>query len=117
MGKPTGFLEYERKNGPVVPPCERVKNFKALSYQQNYIVFEANKLQFASLDKKIQMFKEVVLYGGMTTNEWRAGCNMPPIEDGDKRIMRLDAAPVNSNAENTEDTDKEGDKGNDESKG
>ncbi len=90
---------------------------KALSYQQNYIVFEANKLQFASLDKKIQMFKEVVLYGGMTTNEWRAGCNMPPIEDGDKRIMRLDAAPVNSNAENTENTDKEGDKGNDESKG
>ena len=42
---------------------------------------------------------------------------MPPIEDGDKRIMRLDAAPVNSNAENTENTDKEGDKGNDESKG
>lgn len=27
MGKPTGFMEYERKNGPVVPPSERVKNF------------------------------------------------------------------------------------------
>ncbi len=27
MGKPTGFLEYERKNGPVVPEAERVQNF------------------------------------------------------------------------------------------
>ena len=28
MGKPTGFLEYERKNGPVVSPSERVKGFQ-----------------------------------------------------------------------------------------
>lgn len=28
MGKSTGFLEYERKNGPVVPPSERIGNFK-----------------------------------------------------------------------------------------
>ncbi|MDO4331608.1 MAG: glutamate synthase subunit beta [Eubacteriales bacterium] len=27
MGKPTGFLEYERKNGPVVAPAERIRNF------------------------------------------------------------------------------------------
>lgn len=27
MGKPTGFLEYERKNGPVVQEKERVQNF------------------------------------------------------------------------------------------
>ena len=27
MGKATGFLEYERKNGAVVPPKERIKNF------------------------------------------------------------------------------------------
>lgn len=67
---------------------------KSLAYEKNWIVFEAKKLQFASLDKKISMFKEVVLYGGMTINEWRAGCNMPPVEGGDERIMRLDAAPV-----------------------
>lgn len=72
---------------------------KALAYEQNFIVFEANKLQFASLDKKIQMFKEVVLYGGMTINEWRAGCNMSPLEDGDTPIRRLDAAPVNTESE------------------
>ena len=28
MGKPTGFLEYERKNGPVVPEEERIKSFR-----------------------------------------------------------------------------------------
>lgn len=60
----------------------------------NCITYEANKLQFASLEKKIQMFKEVVLYGGMTINEWRIGCNMAPIEGGDERIMRLDAGKV-----------------------
>lgn len=71
---------------------------KALAYEKNFIVYEANKLQFASLDKKISMYKEVVLYGGMTINEWRAGCNMSPIEGGDERIMRLDAAPVNDSS-------------------
>ena len=28
MGKATGFLEYQRENGPVVPEEERIKNFK-----------------------------------------------------------------------------------------
>ena len=28
MGKPTGFLEYERKDGPVTAPKERIKSFK-----------------------------------------------------------------------------------------
>lgn len=27
MGKPTGFLDYERETGNVVPPLERIKNF------------------------------------------------------------------------------------------
>lgn len=67
---------------------DRERSFK------NWIVFEANKLQFASLSKKIQMFQTVVLYGGMLVNEWREGCNMAPIEGGDKPIRRLDAAPV-----------------------
>ncbi len=28
MGKSTGFLEYERKTGPVSAPGERIKNFR-----------------------------------------------------------------------------------------
>ena len=27
MGKPTGFLEYERKDGPVTAPKKRIENF------------------------------------------------------------------------------------------
>jgi glutamate synthase (NADPH/NADH) small chain len=27
MGKPTGFMEYERKNSTEIPPLERIKNF------------------------------------------------------------------------------------------
>lgn len=77
---------------------------KALAYENNWIVFEANKLQFASLDKKISMFKEVVLYGGMTINEWRSGCNMGPIDGGDEPIRRLDADYVdNTNSMEGED--------------
>ena len=28
MGKPTGFMEYQRQNGPSVPPLERIQNFE-----------------------------------------------------------------------------------------
>ena len=28
MGKPTGFLEYERETSTAVSPLERIKNFK-----------------------------------------------------------------------------------------
>lgn len=60
----------------------------------NWIVYEQNKLAFASLDKKIKLFSTVVLYGGMTVNEWRLACNMVPIDGGDDRVMRLDAGTV-----------------------
>lgn len=72
----------------------KVYQGKAQAYEQNFIVFEASKLQFASLSQKISVYKEVVLYGGMTINEWRVGCNMAPVEWGDEPIMRLDAAPT-----------------------
>ena len=78
----------------------KVYQGKALAYEQNFIVFEASKLQFASLSQKIAVYKEVVLYGGMTINEWRLGCNMAPVEWGDEPIMRLDAAPRDQEGEN-----------------
>lgn len=62
----------------------------------NFILYESNKLQFASLATKIQVFATVVQYGGMTVNEWRAACNMAPIEGGDELMCRLDAAKVNA---------------------
>lgn len=65
----------------------------------NSVVYEANRLQFASMKTKIAVYKNVVLYGGMTRNEWRIGCNMAPVEGGDEMIMRLDAAPVDDKKE------------------
>jgi len=75
----------------------------------NFIIYEANKLQFASMSTKISLFKEIVLYGGMTINEWRAGNNMPPLEGGDVPIRRLDAdvVDVNPDDDNSDDDKKE----------
>lgn len=92
---------YEARIEPFLVALAKELTSKVFTARQlgfnNVITYEANKLQFASLEKKIQMFKEVVLYGGMTINEWREGCNMPPIDGGDERIMRLDAGKVGSN--------------------
>ena len=89
---------YELRIEPFLVALSRELTSKVYSGRAqsfgNWIVYEANKLQFASLDKKITLFKEVVLYGGMTINEWRAGCNMAPLEGGDEPIRRLDAAPI-----------------------
>jgi hypothetical protein len=77
----------------------------------NHIVYEANRLQFATMSTKVTVFKEVVLYGGMTINEWRHGCNMAPLPDGDVPIRRLDAAAVDENnpkEEVVEDPEQEG---------
>ncbi len=29
MGKPTGFLEYERRDGPITPPVDRIRIFRS----------------------------------------------------------------------------------------
>lgn len=74
----------------------------------NYLIYEANKIQFASLSKKIELWSSVVLYGGMTVNEWREACNMSPIEGGDQLIMRLDATKVDTdNTDTVTDTQEE----------
>lgn len=72
-----------------------------------YILYESNRLQFASMATKISLYKEVVLYGGMTRNEWRAGCNMAPVEGGDKMIMRKDAGFEDDVSEENQDDESE----------
>ncbi|WP_135553207.1 phage portal protein [Paenibacillus cymbidii] len=60
----------------------------------NEFVFEANRLQYASVKTKLDLM-QMVDRGAMTPNEWREAMNMPPIEGGDKPIRRLDTAEVN----------------------
>jgi HK97 family phage portal protein len=69
----------------------------------NEIVFEANRLQYASVSTKLALVA-LVDRGAMTPNEWREAFNLAPIEGGDRPIRRLDTRP-------TDEDDKGGDTG------
>lgn len=55
----------------------------------NKIVFEANRLQYASNTTKIQIIKEAGALGILTINECREIMNLAPIQDGDVRVQSL----------------------------
>lgn len=55
----------------------------------NSIMFEANRLQYASTATKVNLIKESAPYGVMSINEMREIFNMAPVEDGDKRLQTL----------------------------
>ena len=76
---------------------------------EHRIIYQVDQFAFVTLDKKIQLFSTVVLYGGMTIDEWRALFNLPHIEGGDVPVRRLDAAPIDAPAEESEE-DNEDDK-------
>lgn len=61
---------------------------------KNRIVFDANNLQCASLNSKLNLV-QMVDRGAMLINEWREAMNLAPIEGGDKPIRRLDTEVVN----------------------
>ena len=60
----------------------------------NKIIFESNRLQFASNDSKTNILKELVPLGLLTINQGLEILNLPPVEDGDKRLQTLNV--VNS---------------------
>jgi len=60
---------------------------------KNEIVFDSTSLQFASMTSKLNLL-QMVDRGALTPNEWRKTLNLPPIENGDKAIRRLDTATV-----------------------
>ncbi len=59
----------------------------------NEIIFEANRLQYASMKTKLEL-REMVDRGALTPNEWREALNLSPIEGGDRPIRRLDTRPT-----------------------
>lgn len=67
----------------------------------NEIIFEANRLQYASVSTKLAL-REMVDRGALTPNEWREAFNLAPVEGGDRPIRRLDTRP-------TDETDQGGD--------
>lgn len=70
---------------------------KAAAFAQNRITYIADNGQFMTMTQKIELFNKVVEYGGMTINEWRDLLGLAGIENGDKPIMRLDAAHMDAN--------------------
>jgi len=65
MGKPTGFLEYERKLGPVVPEEERIKGFQEFHGQ---LPTEEQKKQAARcMDCGIPFCQAGVMISGMAS--------------------------------------------------
>lgn len=59
----------------------------------NEIVFEANRLQYASVKTKLNL-REMVDRGALTPNEWREAFNLGPIPGGDRPLRRLDTGVV-----------------------
>lgn len=70
----------------------------------NEIVFEANRLQYASVSTKLALVS-MVDRGAMTPNEWREVFNLSPIEGGDMPIRRLDTRPTDEDTEGGGDED------------
>ena len=59
----------------------------------NKIIYSANNLQYSSMSTKLGL-QAMVDRGAMTPNEWREVLNLPPVEDGDKPLRRLDTIDI-----------------------
>lgn len=68
---------------------------KAGAYKKNRIVYMTDQGEFMTMTQKLELFNKVVLYGGMTINEWRLLLGYEGIEGGDTPIRRLDADYIN----------------------
>lgn len=55
----------------------------------NEIIFEANRLAYASNTTKISLIRDLAPLGLFTVNEGREVFNLAPVEGGDKRIQTL----------------------------
>ena len=90
---------YRMKIEPFLVDLSRELTSKIYPNGKKQVIYQADQFAFVTLDKKIQLFSTVVLYGGMTINEWRSLFNLGPIEGGDKPVRRLDAAPIDENVD------------------
>lgn len=64
----------------------------------NKIIYTANNLQYASMSTKLGL-QAMVDRGALTPNEWREVLNLPPVEDGDKPLRRLDTVAIGKGGE------------------
>lgn len=72
----------------------------------NEIVFEANRLQYASVKTKLELL-QMVDRGALTPNEWREAFNLAPLPGGDTPIRRLDTRPTDEDNKGGDGSDEE----------
>lgn len=68
-------------------------------FHGNLIVFESNRLQYASNNTKISILKEAGAIGLLTINEGREILNLAPVDGGDVRIQSLNYTDKNESGE------------------
>ena len=94
---------YESKIEPIAMQLSNELTRKVFSRRErgfgNKIIYTANNLQYASMSTKLGL-QAMVDRGAMTPNEWREVLNLPPVEDGDKPLRRLDTVQVGKGGEN-----------------
>lgn len=61
----------------------------------NEIVFDANRLTYASTATKVELIRQLRPLGVLTTNQSLEIMNLPPIPDGDDRVQTLNVANTN----------------------
>ncbi|RGJ72180.1 phage portal protein [Eubacterium sp. TM05-53] len=69
------YTDYQRKNG-------------------DEVLLTSDRLQYASNQTKIQVAKEFFDRGIITTNQALCILNMPPVPDGDKRLIRAEYVSI-----------------------
>lgn len=88
---------YESKIEPVAMKLTNEVTRKIFSRRErgfgNKIMYSANNLQYASMSTKLEL-QAMVDRGAMLPNEWREVLNLPPIEGGDKPLLRKDTGVV-----------------------
>ena len=85
--------------------------------KNNVVSFSSNRLQYATSASKRNMIRDMLDRGVMSINEARFILQMPPVEDGDIRVIRgeyidatmLDSPTSDSNAEQHDETKKDSD--------
>lgn len=91
---------YESVIEPIALAMSLEFTNKLFSYGErwhgNEIVFEANRLQYASTNSKINVLKEAGALGILTINECREILNLAPVEDGDQRVQSLNYTDKNN---------------------
>jgi hypothetical protein len=84
---------YESVLEPYAIHCSLEYTTKLFTkYEQghgNEIIFESNRLQYASNKTKVEVVTLLMDRGMMTINQALEVFNMPPIEGGEKRVMSL----------------------------